>query len=253
MPSRPALPVPQHLMNQLWWGDALGQSAGAVCASGHPVLDPHLPGGGWPHQAVTEVLQAPELSAEWRLLGPAVAALVAQGGSVLLIGPAYMPHLPGLLAWGIRPDRVVWVDATSMAQRLWATEQALKAGALTAVMSWLPQARPEQIRRLQACAAQHPGLMFAMRPLSQARASSPAPLRLTVTLAAEDADLNVQLIKRRGTPLAQVLRLPVPASLRCLWPWHEQRSAAPLPTPMAPEHQTPQELVHALLDRAVAG
>jgi protein ImuA len=34
-------------------------------------------------------------------------------------------------------------------ERLWATEQILQAGPVGAVLAWLPQARPEQIRRLQ--------------------------------------------------------------------------------------------------------
>lgn len=65
------------------------------------------------------------------------------------------------------------------AERLWKTEQLVNSNACGALLSWLPQARPEQLRRLQVCAQACDDPVFLMRPeAARFEASpSPAPLR----------------------------------------------------------------------------
>jgi len=269
---RGAAALPEHVAQAVWRGDAMGRVASTVIASGHPALDAELPGGGWPCQALTEVLLAQSAQAEWRLLSPALAQVVRQGGSVLLIGAPHSPYLPGLAREGLRDDRLIRVDAHTPAERLWATEQALKAGCVSAVLSWLPQARPEQIRRLHACAAQHPGPLFVFRPVKAQADSSAAPLRVLLGLGACPHPLQVQIIKRRGPMLDQVLSLSHwPAGLMPLLPLLPllpPRSLAPLPAASLPvsassptlapsspefaESNTPRRPHHAALDRAAA-
>ncbi len=200
--------LPPHLAALVWRGEAIGRHQSHVVASGHAALDAVLPDGGWPCQSLTEILQAQAGLGEWRLLAPALARLVAQGGSVLLVGAPQLPYLPALAREGIRPDRLIRIEGQGAAERLWATEQALKAHCVTAVLSWLPQARPEQIRRLQACAGRHPGLFFAFRPARVAQESSAAPLRLHLTLGPCPHPLEVHVIKRRGPLLAEPIVLP---------------------------------------------
>ncbi|HEX5356743.1 MAG TPA: translesion DNA synthesis-associated protein ImuA [Aquabacterium sp.] len=253
-------PLPEHLAQAVWRGDAMGRVCSTVIPSGHHMLDAELPGGGWPCQSMTEVLLTQSAQAEWRLLSPALAQIVKRGGSVLLIAPPHAPHLPGLHKEGLRDDRLIRIDACTPAERLWATEQALKAGCVSAVLSWLPQVRPEQIRRLHACAAQHPGPLFVFRPAKAQADSSAAPLRVLLGLGPCPHPLQVQIVKRRGPMLDQPLSLPYwPAGLTPLLP------AAPLPTlsptssppltsplsathPATPDtHQAPPH--HAALDR----
>lgn len=266
--------LPEHVAQGVWRGDAIGRAASTVIRSGHALLDAQLPGGGWPCQAMTEVLLAQSGQAEWRLLSPALAEIVRRGGSVLLIGPPHVPHLPGLSREGLRDDRLIRVDAQTPSERLWATEQALKAGCVSAVLSWLPQVRPEQIRRLHACAAQHPGPLFVFRPAKAQTDSSAAPLRVLLGLGPCPHPLQVQIIKRRGPMLDQVLSLPhwptglmpllPPASLASQLP-DSSRSVVPssislstsLPitaadTPLLPELDTDRRPHHAALDRTAA-
>lgn len=210
LPTPSAAPaLPEHLAQAVWRGDAMARtdSSAVVIPSGHAALDAELPGGGWPCQVMTEVLQAQAAQAEWRLLSPALARIVRQGGSVLLIGPPQIPHLPGLCREGLRADRLIRIDAQTPSERLWATEQALKAGCVSAVLSWLPQARPEQIRRLHACASRHAGLLFVFRPIKAQADSSAAPLRIVLGLGPCPHPLQVEIIKRRGPMLAQPLSL----------------------------------------------
>jgi protein ImuA len=231
--------LPSHLSQAVWPGHALGTGGHQVIASGHALLDAELPGGGWPAQSLTEVLQVQSGQAEWRLLSPAVAQLVRQGGSVLVIGPPHPPFLPGLAREGLPDHRLVWVAADTPAERLWATEQALKAGCVSAVLSWLPQARPAQIRRLHACAAQHPGLFFVFRPLRAQDEASAAPLRLTLGVGPCPHPLQVHVFKRRGPAMAEPLSLAHwPAGVPQVWPTSIQAPpnvpASPVQAPSSP-------------------
>jgi hypothetical protein len=100
---------------------------------------------------------------------------------------------------------------------LWLSEQALRCAAVDAVLAWLPQVRPEQLRRLQWAAAEHHKLLFVLRPEAAQAQASPAVLRLLLSLA-NSAALSVQILKRRGPPLAEPLHLAAraPALLRVL-------------------------------------
>lgn len=250
--------LPEHLAQAVWRGDAMGRVCSTVIPSGHALLDAELPGGGWPCQSMTEVLLAQSAQAEWRLLSPALAQIVTQGGSVLLIAPPHVPHLPGLHKEGLRDDRLIRIDACPPAERLWATEQALKAGCVSAVLSWLPQVRPEQIRRLHACAAQHPGPLFVFRPAKAQADSSAAPLRVLLELGPCPHPLQVHIVKRRGPMLDQPLSLPYwPAGLAPLLPAHPSPTSTPLITSPIPEsaarpdtHRQPSH--HVALDRLAA-
>jgi protein ImuA len=201
------LALPEHLAQAVWRGDALGGAEHVVIPTGHGVLDAELPGGGWPCQAMTEILVTQNAQAEWRLLSPALADVTRRGGCVLLIAPPHPPCLPGLIREGLADDGLISIDARTPAERLWATEQALKARCVSAVLSWLPRVRSEDIRRLHACAAGHPGPFFVFRPMHVRTDSSAAPLRLLLSLGDCPHPLQVEVIKRRGPLLERPLTL----------------------------------------------
>jgi len=182
--------------------------------SGWAALDAELPGGGWPCGSLTEVLSPQPSLLEWRLLGAALARVTADGGRVVLVGPPKPPFLPGLLAYGLQARQLVWVQADTPAQRLWATEQLVQADAASAVLAWLPQARPEHLRRLQTRLLGGRALCFALRPQGARSESSPAGLRV-LAQAGDGWSLQVQVLKRRGPLHDQPLVLPaVPVALQ---------------------------------------
>ena len=171
-----ALPGP--VAAAVWRGvDMVGAVARTV-PTGFGALDAQLPGGGWPTQAVTELLLPQALRCEWRLLGPALPALLQEGGRIYLVAPPQPPHAGGLAQLGVPPAQLVWVRAVAPLERLWATEQILQAGPVGAVLAWLPQARPEQIRRLQIHAQSCDAPVFLCRPEGALQQASPAPLRV---------------------------------------------------------------------------
>ena len=239
IPTAPSLPPPQPrpgslaledaagLHGRLWRGNSLGRTADPVLPSGFTALDAELPGGGWPLRAVTELLTPQAGALEWRLLAPALRgwwagqALPGRPGtppgrrarqpaapalrSLLLINPPHTPHLPGLQGLGLPASALVWVAAGTPAEALWAAEQAIKSH--VAVLAWLPEARPEQIRRLQVGALGSDAPAFLVRPERMGMQSSAAPLRLVVR-PGEGWGLDVHLLKRRGPAHEGWLALP---------------------------------------------
>jgi protein ImuA len=211
--------IPPYELAGVWRGTELARQTQATIASGHTLLDNELPGHGWPLGQLIEVLQVQPGLHEWRLLWSALRNAV-QNGPLVLIGAPHLPNLSALASMGVPVDKILRIDARTPAERLWAAEQTLRCRELGALLAWLPQARSEQLRRLQlagnmAQAAQ--ALVFALRPIDAQHESSPAPLRLSVQ-AGERQGLSVQLLKRRGPLLEQTLQLaaplPVMAALR---------------------------------------
>lgn len=216
-------PDPQDIHADVWHAHALAGSPQVVQPTGDVLLDAQLPGGGWPVGALVELLQPAGVHSEWRLLLPALAR--CGQGPVVLVGAPYLPFAPALAALGLRASRLLAVGAlgatgvTGAAQdgRLWATEQLLRCAEVDAVLAWLPQARSDQLRRLQMAAAEHHKLLFVMRPAALQADASPAALRLVLQTQTQvqsprlDA-LAVHIVKRRGPPLAQPLQLQARAA-----------------------------------------
>jgi protein ImuA len=218
--SAPSLALPG-----VWRGDAWAGGVSPVVPSGHGALDAELPGGGWPTGELIELLQPPSARHEWRLLLPALR-LAQRQGPLVLVGAPHPPHLAALAAQGVAPDRLLWVDTAEHNDRLWAAEQVLRSATAGALLAWLPEARPEQLRRLHLAAraalpttAEHTGtLLMALRTDAARPQASPAPLRLLLRSAV--GGVSVQVFKRRGPPMDRpitlVAELPVMACLRRL-------------------------------------
>lgn len=224
-PSATGVPDPQDIHAGVWHAHTLATPTEAVQATGDALLDAHLPGGGWPVGALVELLQPAGAHSEWRLLLPALAA--CGRGPVVMVGPPQLPFAPALSRLGLRSGRLLSVLASATAGegarvkdeasgRLWATEQVLRCAEVDAVLAWLPQARGDQLRRLHLAAAEHHKLLFVMRPDRARSDASPAVLRLLVQPMASARHplrgllldgLEVDILKRRGPPLAEPLHL----------------------------------------------
>lgn len=174
-----------------------GRSAapGQVLSSGFVELDEQLPGKGWPRTGLIEILAARFGSGELILLLPALAALThaATARWCVWVAPPLTPFAPALAAGGVVLDRVALVRG---ARPLWAFEQALGSGACDAVLAWLHQAKPRELRRLQLAAERGRTLGVLFRPRAAARQASPAVLRLG--LEALPAGVRIAVLKARG-------------------------------------------------------
>src|SRR5919201_6914681 len=131
----------------IWRGGALARTAQAL-PSGFAALDAELPGGGWPRQALTEVLADETGIGELQLVLPSLAALTGAGKRVVCIAPPHVPYAPSLAAAGVDLVHLLIVDAPGRREALWAAEQALRSGSCHAAAAWLPQARYAELQRL---------------------------------------------------------------------------------------------------------
>ncbi len=242
----------------LWRASQMGGAPQRCSASGFAALDAQLPGGGWPHGALTELLLAQAGVGELRLLAPALAAVAPadagqapadEGRCVMLFDPPAALNASALLQCGLCSRHWLVVQARAGATRsasrtspllasadlLWALEQALKSGHVGAILAWLPlQLRADALRRLQIAAQAHDGPVFIFRDAQARNKPSPAPLRLLLQPHGVDG-LLLRLLKRRGPPLAQPLRLQLPPVLAVLPP----AQVPDLVQPGKPAHQGP--------------
>lgn len=258
----PSWPPGLALNADVWRAAELGSHSQPALDTGYAALNQVLPGGGWPQGALVEMLQPQAGQHEWGLLAPALAAVQAAAPAklVVLVGAPWLPFGPALGARQLNMQRVLCVRGQGPAL-LWATREALQCADVAAVLAWLPDARSAHLRRLQMAAHAHSQLLFVFRPLRAQLESSPAPLRLLLEgAAAEEGNLRVHVLKRRGPPLAAPLLLATrPARLSALLAASRERArrrreeAAVLRPRLQPATArvalVPGEEAHALLDR----
>jgi protein ImuA len=231
----------------LWRGGRPAVESTPGISTGFPPLDRELPGGGWPSTALVELHCDTAGVGEVRFLLPAMRALTGAGGTVVLFtSPALarlpvVPYAPSLSGEGIDLARLLVIQPETEKEMLWALEQVLRAGAgsgIGACVAWPTNASFPALRRLQLAAESGGVPAFLFRPEAQVSQSSPAPLRLQ--LYAEDRNLAVRILKRRGAWLDQPILLPLPdpgavdlAALHEFDPVPVDRvaPAAPLPRP----------------------
>jgi hypothetical protein len=201
----PAFPSPELLHPALWRASQLAQGRGCVLDTGYSALSAELPGGGWPLGALVDLLVPHAGVGELRLLQPALATLGRR--PVVFVQPPHLPNAAGLQHIGVPLDQVLNLRVDRTADALWSTEQILLAGTCGALLVWMPYVKPSSQRRLHVAAHSAQTLFFMIRPLAAARDASPAALRLA--LRPTQDGLAVDIVKRRGPPLAEPLSIPL--------------------------------------------
>jgi hypothetical protein len=176
--------------------------------SGYPKLDHHLPGGGWPQHALTEILLEHYGMGELQLLMPALVRLSKpqeceasdEAGWIAWISPPFQPYPPALLQWGINLSRILIVRPRQENETLWSAEQALSSGNCAAVLMWLNTLDDYSSRRLQLAAEKGRSWAIAFRPLAALSQSSAAALRIQLISGEKGTDLGI-LKSRGGRPV----------------------------------------------------
>lgn len=180
----------------IWQGTRALAPVAPTLATGYEELNARLQGGGWPTQGLTEILLPQYGIGELQLLLPTLASLSHRPRWLAWIAPPFLPYAPGLQAGGVRLERVLLLRPCATHDGWWATEQALRSGACSIVLSWMPDANDKIQRRLQLAAdhGQTWGVVF--RPASAANQASYAALRLR--LDPVPGGITVHLFKQRG-------------------------------------------------------
>ncbi len=197
---------------RVWRGrEQLGRQAGI--ATGYAELDKHLPGGGWPPDALTEVLTTRYGIGELRLLMPALAQLsneaprqdFTEPGWIAWVAPPFQPYPPALQQCGIDLSRMLIVRPKETDEILWSAEQALSSGTCAAVLLWPDTLDDQGSRRLQLAAEKGRSWAVAFRPLAARRQPSAAALRLELQSNAQG--MRVHILKSRGGRPAVIPKL----------------------------------------------
>ena len=194
---------------RVWRGSSQVDSRVGL-ASGYPKLDRCLPGGGWPLEALTEILIGQYGIGELRLLMPALAQLsseethtpygdagdYAEPGWIAWVAPPFQPYAPALQQCGIDLSRMLIVRPKDDSELLWSAEQALSSGTCAAVLLWPDKLDDQASRRLQLAAEKGHSWAIAFRPLAARQQPSAAALRLE--LQPTEQGTRVHILKSRG-------------------------------------------------------
>lgn len=170
--------------------------------TGVPALDAVLPGRGLPLGAVTEIVPMAESIGEVSLVLPALRRLAEQK-PVMVVRP---PHVLNPRAWanaGIALSRLVAVEARDDADARWAAEQALRSGAVSAVLLWTETRADVAVRRLQLAASETSSLALVYRPPAVLRNGSAAAVR--VALHPGPRGTRIEVLKARGGRAGEVI------------------------------------------------
>ncbi len=173
-------------------------------SSGYEKLDRHLPGGGWPQQALTEILSEQHGIGELQLLMPALASLSiedpgpdhAKPGWIAWVAPPFQPYPPALQKWGVNLSSMLIVRPRNDSEILWSAEQALSSGTCAAVLLWPETLDDKASRRLQLAAEKGNSWAIAFRPL--AAGSEPSAAALRIELRADRESTRLTILKSRG-------------------------------------------------------
>lgn len=211
--SARATPLPADLLASglIWQADRLASPVREGWPTGFAVLDAELPGGGWPRDAIIELISDQPGIGELQLMLP-MLRLSPPARWVAWVAPPFVPYAPALAAGGLDLGGLLLIRPHDQAQSIWATRQALASGACHAVALWSGRVDNAALRRLQLAAEESATPLFLYRPGSVAGSPSPAALRLQ--LLARSDGLGVVILKRKGPITHKLLRLALPARLR---------------------------------------
>lgn len=180
----------------------------------HRSLNSQLGEQGWPLSVATELLCSHHGGGELSVLLPAIAKLSQNEKWVVFIAPPFIPYAPALDAAGVRSDRILMIHPRNTRELLWATEQALKAGTCSAVISWFGQQdiANKDLRRIQQAANNSDCLHIQYR--DSLFADQPSPAKLRILLQPANDELHVQILKQSGTWAGQQIELPIDEVIR---------------------------------------
>jgi len=193
----------------IWRGRKAARPEDAV-ATGFAVLDRHLPGGGWPQYALTEILVEDITYSPLWLLMPALGEVMPSRPWQVWIAPPTIPYPPGLSQNSLELSKILLISTTDRADILWSAEQALRSRACSAVLCWPGRLHQSATRRLQLAAEYGGGLGICFQDESALNTHSMAALKLHCRNTGDG--VRIDLIKCRGGPLRQNLVVQHPSS-----------------------------------------
>jgi len=172
-----------------------------------------FPNGVFPKGALHEFLtEMPEhAAASIGFISGLLQALMQEGGACLWIGVSRTVFPPALQAFGVEPDRIIFVDLKQERDVLWAMEEGLKCEGLSAVIAEVRDINLTASRRLQLAVEKSKVTGFILRndPRKLSTTACVARWKISPLASALEAGMpgvgfprwNVELLKvRNGNP-----------------------------------------------------
>jgi len=176
-------------------------------------IEAAFPNGVFPVGTIHEFLseEVEHAAASGGFIAGLLAILMQNGGACLWIGTDRKLFPPALKAFGVEPDRIIFIDVKRERDVLWAMEEALKCEGLAAVVGELREITFAQSRRLQLAVEQSKVTGFVLRNDLRKLTSTTCVARWKISpLPSElEGDMpgvgfprwNVELLKvRNGSP-----------------------------------------------------
>ena len=132
-----------------------------------------------------------------------VLSQISQQRHIAWVNPPNIPYPVALQQWGVNLSRILWVQAASDEESVWAVEQLAASGHLGSLLFWPGKLSYAHSRRLQLAAAHGSCCVFILRTLKHREVSSGAALRLTLQATSSEQalhpGLNIRVIKGRSS------------------------------------------------------
>ena len=175
--------VVQQLRQEILLRQGFKPPSAAAVDMGLGPMAAAFPHGVFPTGAIHELLSdGPEgAAASGAFISALLGPLMARGGACIWIGVRQNIFPPGLAAFGVEPDRLVFVDVRREKEGLWAVEEALKCEGLAAVVGEISNVSFLESRRFQLAVEQSrvTGFLLRDRPRSSDPIASVARWRVT--------------------------------------------------------------------------
>lgn len=178
------------------WRGHRPQALAPTETTGSKLLDEAL-AGGWPQGALSQVVSKYR-GFGFSLVLPMLARLTKAGQHVALVNTPYQPYAPALDSRGVELARLLWIQPDSEERSLWAVEQLLHSGMMSAVVFWSRHDLDGNTeRRLQLAAEASRCVALAFRS-GEAEGQSYAAAKLAAA-PARDGQIAIDVIKCRGS------------------------------------------------------
>jgi cell division inhibitor SulA len=182
------------------WEKTTTNGSSLVTATGIPVVDELLPGGGWPKAGLVEIIVPDEYTDAVALLMPAFARLSRQGRWIAMVNPSYQARAHLFSEPGMDHASVLQVNPHPGRSALWTAESMLRSGDCSVVMAW-PNCNTELMDKCLQKSAVHGkalGILFRYESLSM----QPSGVNLRLKLEVEGESSALYLVDGKGEKLS---------------------------------------------------
>ena len=189
------------------------ESAGSTGSVGLGAVEKVFPNGVFPKAAIHEfIITLPEnAAASGGFIAGLLNALMQKGGACLWISTSRTLFPPSLKAFGIDPERIIFIDVIHEKEVLWVMEEALKCEALAAVIAEVRDINLTGSRRLQLAVERSGITGMILRKDAQKMSTTACVARWQIRPIASEPEAgmpgvgfprwNVELLKvRNGNP-----------------------------------------------------